>query len=89
MLLSKGLLSKAWNHKFPQEAVAYREALLAAADVTERGKGPKQRRSLLSRLGFTKEREPVAVVEQLDTVRSAGRWFIFGGERGHPIRAWF
>jgi hypothetical protein len=31
----------------------------------------------------------MALAEQLDIVRAAGRWFIFWGERGHPIRAWF
>jgi hypothetical protein len=51
-VLSKGLLSKAWNHKFPQEAVAYGKALLAAADVMERGKGPKRRRSRLALIRY-------------------------------------
>ena len=89
-VLSKGLLNEAWNHKFPKEAVAYGKALLAAADAAEvSGRAPKQRRTLLSRLGLAKEAEPVEIAEQLDMVRAAGRWFIFWGERGHPIRAWF
>jgi hypothetical protein len=41
----------------------------------------------LARLGLAKE--PMAITEQLDIVRTAGRWVIFWGERGHPIRAWF
>lgn len=85
-ILGKELLNDAWNHKFPDEAVAYGKALLAAAEA---GKGPGRRRTFLSRLGLVKDREPVAIADQLDIVRSAGRWFIFWGERGHPIRAWF
>lgn len=88
-VLGKGLLNDAWNHKFPDEAVAYGKALLTAADAAEAGKGPGRRRSFLSRLGLVKDREPVAMADQLDIVRAAGRWFIFWGERGHPIRAWF
>jgi len=89
-VLSKNLLNEAWNHKFPDEAVAYGKALLAAAEIAEAfGKPPKRHRTLLSRLGLAKEREPVAIAEQLDIVRAAGRWFVFWGQRGHPIRAWF
>jgi hypothetical protein len=89
-VLSKDLLNEAWNHKFPEEAVAYGKALLAAAKAAEAAdRAPKQRRTLLSRLGLAKEPELVAIAEQLDIVRAAGRWFVFWGERGHPIRAWF
>jgi hypothetical protein len=92
-VLSKNLLNDAWNHKFPEEAVTYGRALLAAAETAEAAgtsnKAPSRRRTLFSRLRLTKEPEPVAISEQLDIVRAAGRWFIFWGERGHPIRAWF
>src|SRR5215831_6152469 len=88
-VLSEALLKEAWNHKFPHEAVAYGKALLGAVDAAEKGERPKRRRTFLSRLGLVKDREPVAIADQLDIVRSAGRWFIFWGERGHPIRAWF
>jgi hypothetical protein len=89
-VLSKDLLNEAWNHKFPEEAVAYGKALLEAADAAHAADtAPKRRRTLLSRLGLAKEREPIAIEEQLDIVRAAGRWFIFWGERGHPVRAWF
>jgi len=89
-VLSKNLLNEAWNDKFPEAAVAYGKALLVAAEAAEAAPGlPQRRRTLLSRLGLTKEREPVAIAEQLDIVRAAGRWFIFWGERGHAIRAWF
>jgi len=89
-VLGNDLLNDAWNHKFPDEAVTYGRALLAAADAAEAlGKAPPRRRTLLSRLGLAKEQERIPVADQLDIVRSAGRWFIFWGERGHPIRAWF
>ena len=89
-VLGKDLLNEAWNHKFPEEAVGYGKALLAAAEATEAAsRVPMRRRTLLSRLGLAKEPEPVAIADQLDIVRAAGRWFIFWGERGHPIRAWF
>lgn len=89
-VLSKDLLNEAWNHKFPEEAVAYGKALLGAAEAAEAARrAPKRRRSLLVRLGLAKERDLVAIEDQLEIVRAAGRWFVFWGERGHPIRAWF
>jgi hypothetical protein len=88
-VLNKNLLREAWNHKFPEAAVAYGKALLAAAEAAEAAPGmPMRRRTLLSRMGLTKEPEPVAIAEQLDIVRAAGRWFMFWGARGHAIRAW-
>jgi hypothetical protein len=88
-VLDKNVIDDAWNHKFPEQAVAYGKALLAAADAAAAGRVLERRKSLLSRLGLAKDRESTAVPEQLDIVRTAGRWFIFWGERGHPIRAWF
>lgn len=88
-VLGKDLLDEAWNCKLPEAAISYGQALLAAADVAQTaGLAPKPRRTILSRLGLAKTPEPVAIVEQLDIVRAAGRWFIFWGERGHAIRAW-
>jgi len=84
-VLSKALLKEAWNHKFPEQAVSYGKRLLAAADAAEAsGRVPTPGRTLLSRLGLSKERESVAIADKLDIARSAGRWFIFWGERGHP-----
>ena len=89
-VLSKDLLNDARDHKFPEEAVAYGRVLLAAANAADVAGGQlKRRRSLLSRLGLRKEPELVAIAEQLDIVRAAGCWFIFWGERGHAIRAYF
>jgi hypothetical protein len=87
-VLSKELWEDGYNHRFPDQAIAYGKALLAAADEAEAGHAPKPwKRSFLSRL-LLKMPEPIALTEQLDIVRAAGRWFIFWGERGHPIRAW-
>jgi hypothetical protein len=89
-VLTKRLLNEAWNHKLPEDAVSYGKALLAAADAAETAGGPPEnRRPLLSRLGWAKERRTAPIAEQLEIVRAAGRWFIFWGERGHAIRAWF
>ena len=88
-VLGKALLEDAWNHKFPNEAVEYGKALLATADSAERGDQNSKRVSLLSRFGLRKKRESVPLVNQLEIVRAAGRWYVFWGERGHAIRAWF
>jgi hypothetical protein len=89
-VLSKDLLNEAWNHKFPEEAIAYGKVLLAAVERAEStGRTAKHRGTLLSRLRMAREHESVAIGEQLDIVRAAGRWFVFWGERGHAIRAWF
>jgi len=95
-VLSTDLLNEAWESKFPEAAIAYGKALLKAADLAQAEgrttKIPEPKRSFLSRLGFTKparQAEPAPIAEQLEIVRSAGRWYVFWGERGHPIRAWF
>ena len=89
-VLGKDLLNEAWNNKFPEAAVSYGQALLAAADAAETaGRGPQERRTFLSRIGLAKQSAPVPISEQIDIVRAAGRWFIFWGERGHPTHAWF
>jgi hypothetical protein len=89
-VLGEDLLNEAWNSKLPEAAIWYGEALLAAAAVAEAADvTPKRRRTILSLVGRTKTAESVAVAEQLDIVRAAGRWFIFWGQRGHAIRAWF
>lgn len=85
-VLDPALLKAAWEHRFPEAAVAYGRALLAAAEAAERSP-LEPRRGLRSFLGFGKSAEALPLAEQLDIVRAAGRWFVFWGERGHPIRA--
>src|SRR6185437_3461170 len=89
-VLSRELLYDAWNHKLPDEAVAYGRLLLTAADAAEAERRiERRRRGILAFLGLSKDREPIPIAEQAEIVRAAGRWLIFWGERGHPIRAWF
>jgi hypothetical protein len=89
-VLSKDLLEEAWNNKLPEAAFSYGQALLAAADAAEaKGLAPEAAPYFPFAYGTGQTIEPVTIAEQLDIVRTAGRWFIFWGERGHPIRAWF
>lgn len=87
-VIDKRLLNAAWKHKFPEAAIAYGRELLAAAEAAEKSARGAQR-NFLSRLGLAKSDESSSLPEQLDIVRAAGRWFVFWGERGHPIRAYF
>jgi hypothetical protein len=89
-VLSEDMISDAWNSKMPEEAISYGQALLAAADAAEvAASAPKPRWTILPRLGLAKTALPQEIGEQLEIARAAGRWYIFWGERGHAIRAWF
>ncbi|ODN71422.1 hypothetical protein [Methylobrevis pamukkalensis] len=91
-VLAKDLIDGAWDHKLPDAAIGYGKALLEAADAAAAGHGPVRqppKRGLLARLGLARPaREPLPLDKQLAIVRAAGRWYVFWGERGHPIRAW-
>lgn len=93
-VLAQPTIDEAWGHKFPEEALAYGNALGEAADAAEAagvGRVSREPRRGLFSL-FRKSSGPASTVpreEQLAIVRAAGRWFIFWGERGHAIRAWF
>lgn len=93
-VLGKDLIARAWDHKLPEAAVSYGQALLASAAAAAAAgppsRAPSQKRGLLARLGLTKPPpEASPFQEQLEIARAAGRWFVFWGERGHPIRAWY
>ncbi len=93
-VLPKSLINEAWDHKFPEDAVRYGRALLDAADTaTTNGVTSEQnaaKRGWLSRLWNGKAAtSALSFNEQQQIVQSAGRWFVFWGERGHAIRAWF
>lgn len=85
-VVSPDLIGEAWKSKFPEEAVCYGQALLAAATNSVRTRG----RSVFA-IFFKKKSTPssMSFEEQREIVLAAGRWFIFWGERGHPIYAWF
>ncbi len=87
-VIDKRLLDGAWNHKLPEQAIAYGRALLSAADAAAMSPRGHQQ-GFLSRIGLLKSAEVPPLQEQLDIVRAAGRWFVFWGELGHPIRAYF
>jgi hypothetical protein len=86
-VLTTELIDEAWSHKFPEDALSYGHALLAAAESASKRPEPKQ--SLFSKLGITKAADSIPMEEQLEIVRAAGKWFIYWAERGHAIRAWF
>jgi hypothetical protein len=87
-VIDNRMLNAAWEHKLPEAAIAYGRALLAAAGAAE--KSPRSpHKNFMSRLGLGRSSEPNPLSEQLDIVQAAGRWLIFWGELGHPIRAYF
>ena len=101
-LMGKALLSEAWTSVMrPAEAAAYGRKLLDVADRAERGEImppplAEARRGWLRRLlGFLSlarkqpAPEPAPLEDQLDILRSAGRWYVYWGEKGHPIWAYF
>ena len=91
-VLPSDLIDDAGRNKWPEAAVRFGNDLLAAADRAARGEGPNEpirKVGLLARLGLAKKpAEAIPLDEQLHIVRAAGRWFVFWGERGHPISTW-
>lgn len=89
LVLPKQLIEEAWNHRMPAEAVAYGNALLSAAADARSGKTlAPRKRSFLGSL-FGRSRESIPLEEQLEIVEIAGRWFVFWGRQGHPVRAYY
>jgi hypothetical protein len=89
LVLTQAMIDAAWNHRMPEQAVEYGEALLAAALQASRGNPiGKVKRSFLNRL-LGRSTEAISLKDQLDIVETAGRWFVFWGSQGHPIRAYF
>jgi len=97
-VLTPDLIAGAYQHRFPEDAIAYGRALLAAADAaTANGPlplppPPPPRTGFFARfLGQPRQQErsdELSFDEQLDVVRTGGKWFLFWGERGNAIRAW-
>lgn len=89
-VLNKDLIAAAWEHRFPESAIEYGQALLEAAKVaTELGPQPAKKKGFLAQmgLGFKARPDNFTHEEQIEIVDAAGRWFVFWGERGHAIRA--
>ncbi|WP_426692841.1 hypothetical protein ACMC5O_002161 [Sphingomonas sediminicola] len=93
-VLSSQLIEAAWEHRFPEEAVEYGRDLLAAADVAKTADVDTgvQTSGLGRMFGLGRPKRPPSefpLEEQKRIVEAAGKWFVFWGERGHAIRAWF
>ena len=96
-VLPRELFEQAWEHKFPEQAIAYGHALLAAADSAEANgplpilppPPPKGIFALLFPPRAEERKGECNLDEQLDIVRAAGRWFLFWGERQNAIVAWY
>jgi hypothetical protein len=89
LVLTKKIIGEAWNHRMPDEAVMYGKSLLAAAADARNGKPLLPRKPSMLRALFGSPPETLRLDEQLEIVESAGRWFVFWGSRGHPIRAYY
>lgn len=89
LILTKQMIDDAWNHRMPDEAVIYGQALLAASANARNGKVLLPRKPSMLRAFFGSQPESVPLNEQLEIVEAAGRWFVFWGSRGHPIRAYY
>ena len=105
LLEDEMLLYRAWTSVMPpEEAVEYGQALLASAEnpwvepPPPPPPPPPPEPGFVDRLLGRKTPEPEPpepppteedVEEMRNILRAAGRWYIFWGERGHPINAWF
>jgi hypothetical protein len=96
-VIDKETVEQAWTTVMsPQQAVDYGNRLLQAAERAKSGKvieypqeshGLKKLLGRLSSAPHREAQEPLA--DQIEIVETAGRWYIFWGERGHPIWAYF
>ena len=86
--LEEAMLAKAWtNCMTPQQAIAYGQELLDISSSTEIRASAKI--GIFKKLLGFKGQPKISIDEQRDILAAAGRWYIFWGERGHPIAAWF
>jgi hypothetical protein len=82
--LDKAVLSQAWtNVMTPEEAVSYGESLLVIANTPPKG----ARRGFLRKLFSGGQK--ATIEEQKNILTAAGKWYVFWGDRGHHIQAYF
>ena len=81
-LVGQAFVDRAWGNMWPEEALAYGRELTTAADQWEAAGASAEDADALTG-------SPSTFEEQIDILRSAGAWYAFWGERGHPIRAYF
>ena len=93
-LLGEGLLGDAWTEVMrPEEAVDYGKRLLAAAEAADAANPGRPKRSAPPPSeddeADSRDVADMTLDEKIEILRAAGRWYVFWGERGHPIAAWF
>jgi hypothetical protein len=83
-LLDKETLERAWAFCMsPEDAAEYGRILLEHASRPE----VLTSRGMFGR--FFKKRRKTPIEEQRAILNAAGRWYVFWGELGHPISAYF
>lgn len=84
---------RAWKSKLPEAVLDYGRALAdAAATASEHGpqyRPPVPPPGFLASLFRRPPPPPMPFDEQLRIVQAASRWFLYWGERGHPVQAWY
>ncbi|MEW5684257.1 MAG: hypothetical protein AB1942_05000 [Pseudomonadota bacterium] len=89
-ILPQALIDDAWEHKLPEEAVSYGRSLLDLARTAQPKEAAPSKPGFLARFGLAKPpSDQLPFPEQVKAVDAAGRWFVYWGERGHAIRAWY
>lgn len=96
-ILDEEVLLTAWTNCMPpEEAITYGVELLHAADRAEQAGAAAARRATKAKKKKAKRKseegeqaEEVSFEEKIEILRSAGRWYVFWGKRGHPIQAWY
>jgi hypothetical protein len=83
------LRTEAWSHKMPDAAIVFGQQLLAAAEAAASSNPRTAKLALRDGSRRAADAAQISLAEQLEIVRAAGRWYIFWGERGHPIYADF
>jgi hypothetical protein len=92
-LLGSNLLDRAWTLVMrPADAVSYGKQLLAIAGRAARGEiiPPfPQKKNVWVGGDKPIQESDVTVEEQIGILRAAGAWYVYWGERGHPIHGWW
>lgn len=88
-VLSQQLIDDAWQHRMPDEAIDYGQSLFAAASDVKSGRTLEPRKPSFFRRLVGRSQSELSLNEQMEIVEAAGRWFVFWGSRGHPIRAYY
>lgn len=84
-LIDKPTLERAWTDVMaPEDAISYGNLLLAAAE-----KEPQNPKTGFFAKVFGGKKQLTPVDEQRAILRSAGKWYIFWGKRGHHIEAFY